>query len=768
MEASIHLTHATDKRPPNAVTRLFSSVWFGIVLLTLILTYACVASALPQVRGIVEMTEMQIFAHWTFAVLVGLFVVTMSVTTWRRIRWNLTNLGVLTVHTGLILLTLGSAWYFGTKIEGDVQLFSPKIELISTQNGQMKVVGHLLAAKDSTWRGFVDAVQSPVELRVLSTHEQGAEPVVEVTLQAQMPDGVKSVSLSSGKPWQALNDQLGVVFQPATRADHFYDAETAALFVRKEARGRAELVASLPALPRHRERFLPGGPEIRDTSGGVVASKRVTPEIPYVHIPTGWFEPWRMPIAVHSDRLPFDITITGYLPYCERLAPAIQRDTEATEDRPALRFVIDDEDQRHVDQSLLALDPRRNLSDTQMPFEFVWVSDAAEVDSRLMPMSGPNELTVELKMPPFRQTFTVQAGQTIQVPGSDYVLTIQSVIPSWPMITPPFENALSPVARVQVRNGQREFNRTVIQRFPQLSQDIDAEGKRHKEPLDDNLTLRFRTVASGWGYFVSGPSLPLTFAMYSPDGSMTRGEVALNHPIDVKVLDGTVRMTVTAYEQRAREQLVPVVTPLEHRRPGLRRAPATVRLEMRGRGEYSGWTQTGWLFHSDYPEITPNELPVTYPGDKQTYRLILSREPHDLRATLANDKLTVQFQPGGTQVDRWRSDFRYQARDGTVGRAMVETNRTDTVQGWTYFQSGAPRQDEWEWTILGVGNRRGIWPMLLGSCLIPLGSWYAFYVKPWLIRRRQQAALAGAKLRGANRIEPESARLTERDKAGVA
>ncbi len=44
--------------------------------------------------------------------------------------------------------------------------------------------------------------------------------------------------------------------------------------------------------------------------------------------------------------------------------------------------------------------------------------------------------------------------------------------------------------------------------------------------------------------------------------------------------------------------------------------------------------------------------------------------------------------------------------------------------------------------MLGVGNRNGVNVMLLGCCLAVLGMIFAFYIKPLIKRRRQQAVYA--------------------------
>jgi hypothetical protein len=58
--------------------------------------------------------------------------------------------------------------------------------------------------------------------------------------------------------------------------------------------------------------------------------------------------------------------------------------------------------------------------------------------------------------------------------------------------------------------------------------------------------------------------------------------------------------------------------------------------------------------------------------------------------------------------------------------------------------------------VLGVGNRHGVNVMLLGCCLSVLGMIYAFYVKPVIKRRRQQAVYAEvAEQRDAARVQAD-------------
>ncbi|MEO1510524.1 MAG: hypothetical protein AAFU70_00470, partial [Planctomycetota bacterium] len=47
-------------------------------------------------------------------------------------------------------------------------------------------------------------------------------------------------------------------------------------------------------------------------------------------------------------------------------------------------------------------------------------------------------------------------------------------------------------------------------------------------------------------------------------------------------------------------------------------------------------------------------------------------------------------------------------------------------------------------TILQVGNNPGIHLIAIGGVLIGLGTPWAFYVKPWLVRRERERLARGA------------------------
>ena len=72
----------------------------------------------------VEMSELEFYSAWPMRLLLLAFVLNMVVATVRRIEFVFVNLGVLTVHTGIVMIALGSVYYQSQKREGDAILMA--------------------------------------------------------------------------------------------------------------------------------------------------------------------------------------------------------------------------------------------------------------------------------------------------------------------------------------------------------------------------------------------------------------------------------------------------------------------------------------------------------------------------------------------------------------------------------------------------------------------------------------------------------------------
>ncbi len=75
-----------------------------------------------------EMTETAFYAWWPMRLALVLFVINMVVATIRRIEFTFKNIGVLTVHTGIVIIALGSVFYQKFKLEGNTLLIAAQEE----------------------------------------------------------------------------------------------------------------------------------------------------------------------------------------------------------------------------------------------------------------------------------------------------------------------------------------------------------------------------------------------------------------------------------------------------------------------------------------------------------------------------------------------------------------------------------------------------------------------------------------------------------------
>lgn len=753
----------TESWKRNPIVRVLASFTCGVTLLTLVLTYACVFSALPQVRGAMEMTEMQAFGHWLFVLLIAALCTSVIVATLARIRFNLTNAGVLTVHLGILTLCGGSLWYFGTKVEGDVFLRTPRIELVSNPGDKERVIAALPAERGENWSATMPAFGGEVSLLVteaLLGMDGGVERArVQVQFGANPPTMAEVVA-NTGV--QMLGERLALRLTRFAPQTTFYDRENAAIYVRPATANSEWRSAALTGLPMFRERYLDEGYVLRDSSGKPEPSKRSQPALSLgpIAIPTGWFERWRMPLEIPGESLtpksatapPFDIQITGYVPYTAGFVREARQG--GTEGNPGINLrlqAVGTED--IVSRSLFSNSPTQSIIPAQSPIEFRWAADAAEREALLSPLAGARELSIEVRDPPVTQRIAIERGQTIKVDGTDYELTINDVFPAWPLVSPGFEGASSPALLVGVKRRDMHYTRTVIQRFPALSQDIDEKGMRRREgPYDPNIVLRYRTSESGWLLLVgdaeSASAGKCNVGVFDVTGKVTR--VALVRGTAQQVVLPTIALNIAMNEiiPNARMVEMPMCEPLERRKANIAvRAASAIRVKFIGKGALAGWTDTDWCEYSDYPNESPRSI-VVRPPNSQPWEVAYSRLEHQLGFELIPGRLSVKFFPGRRSAESWHSDFSVRVDENQrPTTASVFTNATTTFGNWTLFQSGAA-QDHWSYTILGVGNRNGIYPMVLGCVMIVLGCLFAFYVKPVLIRRRQLAALAEAEARG--------------------
>jgi hypothetical protein len=721
------------KSAPQRSLDALSSNQTGIVLLVLLLAYCAIGSGYLPFRRALELSETGVFTWWPFAGLVLVFCIVLALATVRRVRFTLVNAGVICIHVGVLVLVIGAAYYFGSKVEGDVLLRPPMVHLLSAQRFRQSgdparsMIGQLVAAEGCSWRQNIPALGGAHEIQVVSVVDKGMQLAREVTLRVQIADQPQHEVTLTAEADQAvcvpISDHLLGLLETPTPATHFYEAESPALYV---TFGDHQYVLPIAGLPIHNERYLASQGEYVYDTGGHVVDGGASSSVPLL-------DRWRMPIPLDADGLPFDVTITGYLPYVTWVE-AFVGGGEAL--NPVAQVRLQRDSQEAV-ANLVANDPAESLWQS---IEFVWVTDGDRLAALSAPLAGPRTLDAYVKDADLHRQYAVEPGQQIDVEATGYQLTVDRLIADWPMMSPGYQGARSPVAQVTVRRGDLQFQRTVIQRFEQLSQDIDAEGVRHREGLvDDNIELRYFDASSGWYTLVAGPAVDgLHLIITRSDGMRELVPLEVGKTILLADRGSAGRLTVLKVETHARRVTEPRVVPRANRRPQMGQMLSAVRVEL-SEADASGqqWTRSVWLPFSQYLHDFAEPRTVSLPSDdgSPAIELTYARRMRSLPGPIALEQMQAIFFPGRERVNDWHSYFRFRLPGGEVHRSMVRLNHTAVFGPWTLFQA-AEAPDHESYSVLGVGNRPGIVVMLLGCVLLTLGMLYAFFVKPVLKRRR--------------------------------
>jgi hypothetical protein len=168
---------------------------------------------------------------------------------------------------------------------------------------------------------------------------------------------------------------------------------------------------------------------------------------------------------------------------------------------------------------------------------------------------------------------------------------------------------------------------------------------------------------------------------------------------------------------------------------------------------------------------------------------MFSRQRRELPAPVVLEDFELATHVGGftgeaTTIRNYTSVVRFEdgVADGggaaTWGAPLaVSVNEPIERDGWWFFQAQWDPPDDargggraasagLNYTVLGVGNREGVWIQLFGCVVAVLGMIYAFYIKPILKRRRELAVQAQVEQMAA-RGELPSQRRTRSAAAGA-
>lgn len=767
-------TPVGSNSPIGLLLRLFSSIWLGVTLLILLFIYSSIGSAgMPvswrllepatwvNVRELVEMSEFAWFHWWPFDVMIALICVNLVVATIRRIPFNRINLGVWMIHTGIIILAIGSVWYFWTKVEGDVVV--PRRTVVINVPGEEPV--RLVASpgqRTSIGKYDVGIFQTTPDWELLSGDDAGKR-AYKVSVTVQGPQQVFIRELIDGYPQYTEDLVRGEdPNQPFARAkntlgraivdegidlaldmapqDRMYLRETRSLYIREM--GEAQW----------HERPIDGMPMFNDR---LASPEHVWPQ----NAPYG-LDPVDLRIGPSGDDDPFpevEFVVTDYLRYASLETRQVP-DEELLD--PVADLVVRDVASGAVERFELAAFDRERAFAENGAIEFRWVRTAEELE-RLRNAPPP---TLTINIPATGDELVVPVAATLRMDPTLDFTPIGSSEYAYRVLS--FENGLDigSLARVEIRKGDAEpFTRWVFD-DPSLTQEAPPSMDTAIEdvpPLDAGIEMTYSPGSRDRVLLTAGPTED-QLNLFVP--SVAGGDYAhvMEPGVATRVRSG-IDFTVENYLSRTRRETRPRVVPFEQRRNEVGMMLSMARVTVPDAvGEPSAW-----LTYHHYPFATERDVVRRFAFVPRAFRLadgrvveaLLSRQSYALPEPVVLDTFEVDSHVGGftgetSSVLDWRSLVRFETEPGPLSdRVQVNVNNPAEYAGLWYFQSawdppdgprfeGDPGSTGLNYTVLGVANRNGVNVQLVGCCISVIGMMYAFYVKPWLKRRRQQAVYA--------------------------
>ncbi|MHC4981516.1 MAG: hypothetical protein ACYTGT_21270 [Planctomycetota bacterium] len=760
--------------PVGVILDFIGSVWTGITLLALLFVYCSIGSALRQMPFF-EMTEFEWFHWWPFDVLVALICLSLVVVTVRRIPFKPVNYGVWMIHSGIIVLAVGSVIYYGTKKEGDAPVARRQVVVrvpghepatVLAMPGNSTHIGprdnpyHVrVTAIDPQWE-MLSGDDAGTRAYKVSVEVRTAEQTFIRELMAGYPQYTQDLvrSTEPGPPWTRAVKALGKPLVDETvelsleyaPQEWFYLSndmnKSWALYVREVADDgppRPWVERPIEGLPLYND-------YVADLEDVWLASAQGPrrPRPLHVEIP---------PADASRDPLG-DATVVArsYLRYA--FMDTRRRMGSGIFD-PAVDVRLEAADGRRQEHQLVAFDAtQRSREQGQLVFE--WIDDPGRIDTLLevrepvLKISVP-EASVEIEAQ-VRQTTRLNPDLPFaQIEGTGYSYRVQFLQDGLGLSS----GEVISVAVVEIKSADRTFVRWVCD-DPSKTRDLpgsDTAEAAHGQTLetDPNIDMEYLPGAHPAAVtIVGGPGeQDLQLVLASGGAEPQVRDLAVGRPVD---LGSGIALTVTQYAARTSMETRPAIVPLAQRDRDFRAQLAMIQVELAG----SHGVESHWLPFHHWPIRDPSQsLRGAYRptevvlGDGRRVELMFSRQRGKLPSPAILEDFVLDTHIGGftgqnLSVLNWTSEVRFRDGDGWSEIEHVSVNDPKENGGYWYFQAQWDPPDPQRgygglnFTVLGVGNRHGVNVMLLGCCLSVLGMIYAFYVKPVIKRRRQQAVYA--------------------------
>ncbi len=777
---------ARARRTTGPVTRLLDtvgSIWFGVALLILIFLYSSIGSAVPLIRqgaladwiGLeflrFEKSEMEWFSWWPFQAMIGMFCISLILVTLRRIPLTRVNAGVWMIHTGIVMLAVSSAFYFGMKVEGDAVIFQSVARIMAPgmrapasmvvrpgasthvdAGGVHYEIGVQQILPDYSMRteGLADKKTAAVWLSVSSTAEPRQFTRVLLRDYPEYNEDVipgpngpqRATKLTNGEK-RLLDENLQIQLD-VDPAEYFYHAHqppvhsTGAIYARFLPRGNRTPPEDwtqfrVTGLPHYYERIT--------HRNELWASAELPP-----------IRPLDLKAVPHDDTAGrfegIEFRVTDYLPYGELQ----QRWVDGGEFNPMISFRLDG-GHGDTEMELFALHPRpEDRLSPEVRAEFRYAASAAERE-QLLKQPEPR-LVVRVPGANFEKTIPVSElgdAKPTALEGTEYTLELRELLPEGVL----GEGISSPaLALVRVTRGDKTFHRIVSADNALDARDMDDKLQPLPAIADTEIELSYLDAMPQRLLLVAGSdSEAVDVVLSGLNGAWNRQTVRVGKSFN---LVPQVGMTVDRVLRGAVSETRPRIVPPTQRQSQQGKAQSLVRVEI---SDGKGPVQSMWLpFHQyafrDAERAQPGRFRY-FPqrlrlADGSTMEVLYGRWRDRLPEPVALDKFVLKTYPGGDRPSDYVSMVRFK-RDGKLWPAdhslEVRSNTPRQHGDFWYFQSMWDPGTQCH-TVLGVGNRVGVHWMLAGVCISIFGMIYAFYIKPGIIRRRKQRALDEARRRG--------------------
>ena len=740
---------------------IFSSIWTGVALLTILFIYSSVGSALPVVRQsrFFEMTEFEWFHWWPFDLCMGLLFLTMLCVTLRKVRLTKLTAGTWCAHVGILVLGLGSWIYFGSKVEGDAPVVRRAVEIRLPGAEPVQLVALPGAQTDVHHNGrhYTFAISSiNPDWPILSGEDKGKKAYsVNVAVSGgdqefvrQLLDGYDEYTediipgkgravKSTGKKLVDESLSMRLTYAPQ---DTFFLADSRALYVR-QAGSREWSMRPMEALPRYND-------YVADLDSVWGAQK----------------------LAAHDLNLKLDasdsgdlladvaVTVNSYLRYARGQTGYVDNGDEVN---PLAEVRIEsDRGEVLATDTLLAFDPARQMSQDGL-VRFHWVENEADLAELTVSRIG----RLKIEVPANNVNLDIELTETVQdnpdldfteILGTDYAYRVKFISDNLQIRPDKFVS----LAVVEIRRGQETFVRWVAD-DPSVIRDMPSEQGGHQEvlELDEGIVMAYEPgKQAAMVTLAAGPNetLGVQFLIRRASGEVSR------HPVQtgqqVALADGFT-LKLVRYLERARREVRPAIVPREQRERNAGNGYSMVEVTV---GPVLVGADTGvtkWVPYQPYV-FANNQYsyarlfqvrPVLFElADGRKIEVVFSRARRALPkpVILEDFKLTAHvggFTGSTASIRDWTSMVRFQDESKWGQTSSISVNAPVENGGFWYFQSywDAPlsgRSAGFNFTGLGVGNRNGVMIQLIGCIISVAGMVYAFYVKA-ILRRRKKGAL---------------------------